>query len=77
MQGKVNRDEYINAFTNWVFYQFDRPSDRIRNILIIREVSKIVDCDEEAGYWGGRDNWSMHDIASQRMADKAIVEQTA
>jgi hypothetical protein len=35
MQGKVNRDEYITFFTNWVFYQFDRPSNRVRNILII------------------------------------------
>ena len=77
MQSKVNRDEYLNAFTNWVFYQFDRPSDRMRNILIIREVSKIVDCDDEAAYWGWRDNWSMHDIANQRMADRAIVGVTA
>ena len=76
MQSKVNRDEYLNAFTNWVFYQFDRPSDRMRNILIIREVSKIVDCDDEAAYWGGRDNWSMHDTANQRIADRAIVGVT-
>jgi hypothetical protein len=77
MKSSVNRDEYINAFTNWIFYQFDRPSDRIRNILIIREVSKIVDCDDEAAYWGGRDNWSMHDTASERLSNRAIVEQTA
>ena len=77
MQRYVNRDEYINSFTNWVFYQFDRPSDRIRNILIIREVSKIVDSDDEAAYWGGRDNWSMHDLASQRLSDKAIEGITA
>ena len=77
MKSYVNRDEYLNSFTNWVFYQFDRPSDRVRNILIIREVSKIVDCDDEAAYWGGRDNWSMHDLASQRLSDKAIEGITA
>ena len=77
MKSCVNRDEYLNAFTNWIFYQFDRPSDRIRNILIIREVSKIVDCDDEAAYWGGRDNWSMHDTANERLSNRAIVEQTA
>jgi len=77
MQGYVNRDEYINSFTNWLFYQFDRPSNRIHNILIIREVSKIVDCDEEAAYWGSRDNWTMHDIASKRLQSRSIEAITA
>ena len=77
MQGKVNRDEYTQFFTNWISYQFDRPSDRIRNILIIREVSKIVNDDDEAAYWGGRDCWTMHDIACTAMGDRAIECVTA
>ena len=72
MNSTVNRDEYLNFFTNWIFYQFDRPSNRIRNILIIREVSKIVCDDDEASYWGGRDCWTMHDTASALIKDRAI-----
>jgi len=73
----VNRDEYLNFFTNWIFYQFDRPSNRMRNILIIRQVSKIVIDDNEAAYWGGRDCWSMHDIASEALKNTAIEAVTA
>jgi hypothetical protein len=73
MQSKVTRDEYISFFTNWVFYQFDRPSNRIHNILVIREVAKLVTDNEEAAYWGGRDCWTMHDIACKVIADRAIV----
>jgi hypothetical protein len=77
MQGKVNREEYIQFFTNWVFYQFDRPSNRIRNILIIREMSKIVSDDDEAAYWGGRDCWTMHDMACKALSERAIEAVTA
>jgi hypothetical protein len=77
MQGKVNRDEYLNFFTNWIFYQFDRPSNRMRNILLIREVAKIVNDDDEAAYWGGRDCWTMHDKAVDAMQKKAIEAVTA
>jgi len=73
----VNRDEYLNFFTNWIFYQFDRPSNRMRNILIIRQVSKIVSDDEEAAYWGGRDCWSMHDMASEALKNVSIEAVTA
>jgi hypothetical protein len=73
----VNRDEYLNFFTNWIFYQFDKPSSRIRNILIIRQVSKIVSNDEKAAYWGGRDLWTMHDRAVEAMEDVAIEAVTA
>ena len=69
----VNRDKYLAAFTNWIFYQFDRPSNRMHNILVIREVSKIVENDKEALYWGSRDNWTMLDIACKNLADRAIV----
>jgi hypothetical protein len=44
----------------------------MRNILIIREVSKIVCDDDEAAYWGGRDCWTMHDTASALIKDRAI-----
>jgi hypothetical protein len=77
MQSKVNRDEYITFFTNWMFYQFDRPSSRIHNILVIREVAKLVTDDDEAAYWGGRDCWTMHDISCKAMADRAIECVTA
>jgi hypothetical protein len=77
MQSKVNRDEYLNFFTNWIFYQFDRPSNRMRNILLIREVAKIVNDDDEAAYWGGRDCWTMHDKAVNAMQEKAIGAVTA
>ena len=77
MQGKVNRDEYLNFFTNWIFYQFDRPSNRMRNILLIREVAKIVSDDDEAAYWGGRDCWTMHDKAVEAMKEMAIEAVTA
>ena len=73
MQSKVNRDEYIQFFTNWLFYQFDRPSNRMHNILVIREVANIVTDDEEAAYWGGRDCWTMHDMANKALSNRAIV----
>lgn len=73
----VNRDEYLNFFTNWIFYQFDRPSNRMRNILIIRQVSKIVSDDEEAAYWGGRDCWSMHDMACEALKKVSIEAVTS
>ena len=44
----------------------------MRNILLIREVAKIVNDDDEAAYWGGRDCWTMHDIACKAMKDRAI-----
>ena len=73
MQGKVNRQEYITFFTNWINYQFPRPSERLHNILIIREVKSLVIDDEEAAYWGGRDCWTLHGIAEAMLRDKAIV----
>jgi len=72
MNSTVNCDEYLNLFTNWIFYQFDRPSNRIHNILIIREVSKIVCDDDEAAYWGGRNYWTMYDTASALLNDRSI-----
>jgi hypothetical protein len=77
MQGKVNRDEYLTFFVDWLFYQFDRPSDRVRNVLIFREVRKIVTDDDEAAYWGGRDCWTMHDMACKALSERAIVAITA
>jgi len=77
MQSKVNRDEYIQFFTKWIFYQFDRPSNRIRNTLLIRQVASIVTDDDEAAYWGDRDCWTMHGLASDAMKAKAIEAITA
>jgi len=66
------RSEYINFFTNWLHYQFPRNSDVVRNVLIIREVKKIISDDDEAAYWGGRDCWTMHDIATKEIQSRAI-----
>ena len=73
---KCNRKEYIQFFTNWLFYQYDRPSDKLRNLLLIREVKNIVTDDDEAAYWGDRDCWTMHDIASKAMKAKAVEAVT-
>jgi hypothetical protein len=74
---KSNRKEYIQFFTNWLFYQYDRPSDKLRNLLLIREVKNIVTDDDEAAYWGDRDCWTMHGIASDALKAKAITAITA
>jgi hypothetical protein len=74
---KSTRIEYLDFFTKWIFYQFDRPSNRIRNILLINEVKKIVTDDEEAAYWGDRDCWTMHGLASDALKAKAIEGVTA
>jgi len=47
---KSTRAEYLNFFSKWLNYQFPRNSDIVRNVLIMREVQKIVDSDEEAAY---------------------------
>jgi len=73
MRATVNRQEYITFFTNWVNYQFPRPSERLHNILVIREVKSLVIDDEEAAYWGGRDCWTMHDMANKALQSRAIV----
>lgn len=70
---KSTRTEYLAFFKNWIFYQFPRGSDLIRNTLIIGEVKKIVSDDEEAAYWGDRNCWTMHDIASKQLDARAIV----
>ena len=73
MKCESNRDEYITFFTKWMFYQFPRASERMHNILVIREVAKIVCDDDEAAYWGGRDCWTMHDMANKALQGRAIV----
>lgn len=73
---KCNQAEYIAFFTKWLFYQFNRPSDRLRNLLLIGEVKRIVTDDEEAAYWGDRDCWTMYDIVSKQMQSKAIEAVT-
>lgn len=67
------RTEYLAFFSKWINYQFSRPSDLVRNTLLTREVGKIVDTDEEAAYWGGRDCWTMYDMACKNLASRAIV----
>jgi hypothetical protein len=74
---KSTRKEYLQFFTNWLFYQYDRPSDKLRNLLLIREVKNIVTDDDEAAYWGDRDCWTMHGLASDAMKAKAIEAITA
>lgn len=74
---KSTRKEYLQFFTNWLFYQYDRPSDKLRNLLLIREVKNIVTDDDEAAYWGDRDCWTMHGLASDAMKVKAIEAITA
>lgn len=74
---KSNRKEYLQFFTNWLFYQYDRPSDKLRNLLLIREVKNIVTDNDEAAYWGDRDCWTMHGLASDAMKAKAIEAITA
>jgi hypothetical protein len=74
---KSNRAEYLNFFNNWLHYQFPRNSDIVRNVLIMREVQGIVDSDSEAAYWGDRDCWTMHGIASQQIQSRAIEGVTA
>jgi hypothetical protein len=74
---KSTRKEYLQFFTNWLFYQYDRPSDKLRNLLLIREVKNIVTDDDEAAYWGDRDCWTMHGLASDAMKAKAIEAVTA
>jgi hypothetical protein len=74
---KSTRNEYLQFFTHWLFYQYDRPSDKLRNLLLIREVKNIVTDDDEAAYWGDRDCWTMHGIASDAMKAKAIEAVTA
>ena len=65
--GKSNRAQYLNFFTNWLHYQFPRTDDFVHNVLIMREVQRIVDTDDGAAYWGDRDCWTMHDIANKRI----------
>ena len=74
---KSTRSEYISFFNNWLHYQFPRNADVVRNVLIIREVNKIISDDDEASYWGDRDCWTMHDIASRAIASRAIEGVTA
>jgi hypothetical protein len=45
----------------------------LRNLIIVAEVKKIVFDDDEATYWGDRDCWTMHKIATDNLAEKAIV----
>lgn len=73
MQGKVNRQEYIAFFTNWIHYQFPRPSERLHNVLVICQVKKLITDDNEAAYWGDRDCWTMHGIAESLLESRAIV----
>jgi hypothetical protein len=70
---KSTRVEYLAFFRNWLFYQFDRQSDVLRNLIIVAEVKKIVFDDDEAAYWGGCDCWTMHKIATDNLAERAIV----
>ena len=74
---KSNRKEYIQFFTNWISYQYARESDQIHNLRLIREMERIVTDDEEAAYWGDRDCWTMHGIASQQIQNRAIEGVTA
>jgi len=74
---KSTRKEYIQFFTNWLFYQYDRESDTIHNLRLIREMKNIVTDDDEAAYWGDRDCWTMHGLASDAMKSKAITAITA
>ena len=74
---KSTRAENLSFFTNWLRYQFPRNADIVRNVLVTREVQSIVDSDEEAAYWGDRDCWTMHDIASKQIAARAIEGVTA
>ena len=74
---KSTRAEYLHFFNNWLHYQFPRNSDIVRNTLIVREVQLIVDTDEEAAYWGGRDCWTMHDMANKRIQSRAIEAITS
>ena len=74
---KSTRAEYINFFSNWLHYQFPRNADVVRNLLIIREVSRIVGDDDEAAYWGDRDCWTMHDVANKQIQNRAIEAVTA
>jgi hypothetical protein len=74
---KSNRAEYINFFSKWLHYQFPRNADVVRNVLIIREVSRIISDDDEAAYWGDRDCWTMHDVANKQIQSRAIEGMTA
>jgi hypothetical protein len=74
---KSNRAEYIKFFSKWLHYQFPRNADVVRNVLIIREVSRIISDDDEAAYWGDRDCWTMHDIANKQIQSRAIEGVTA
>jgi len=65
--GKSNRAEYLSFFFDWLHYNFSRTDDLVHNVLIMREVKSIVDTDDEAAYWGDRDCWTMHDIATKRI----------
>jgi hypothetical protein len=69
---KSTRKEYIQFFTNWLSYQYDRESDQIHNLRLIREMKNIVTDDEDAAYWGDRDCWTMHGLASDALKAKAI-----
>jgi len=70
---KSTRTEYLAFFRNWLFYQFGRQSDVLRNLIIVAEVKKIVFDDDEAAYWGDRDCWTMHKIATDNLAERSIV----
>ena len=65
--GKSSRAEYLSFFFDWLHYNFSRTDDLVHNVLIMREVQRIVDTDDEAAYWGDRDCWTMHDIATKRI----------
>jgi len=74
---KSTRKEYIQFFTNWLSYQYARESDQIHNLRLIREMERIVTDDEDAAYWGDRDCWTMHGLASDALKAKAITAVTA
>ena len=74
---KSTRKEYIQFFTNWLSYQYARKSDQIHNLRLIREMERIITDDEDAAYWGDRDCWTMHGLASDALKAKAIEGVTA
>jgi hypothetical protein len=66
--------EYMQFFTKWIRYQYSHSSDWERSAAILCEVDRMIDDDKEAAYWSGRDCWTMHDRAVERMPS---VETTA
>jgi hypothetical protein len=69
---KTTHADFMRFFENWLFYQFDRRADVVRNARVLSTVSRIVENDDALQEWAARDAWSLYDLASKTLAAQSI-----